>query len=439
MFFIRSTHLRNHLLVSKAYRLKLYPTAEQRSAFMRWSGSCRWVWNHFLALKKAEYERCRKFIFRYDLDKMLPSLKAEHDWLKEAPACSLQRIARNLDTALKRSFKAGAGFPRFKNCFGRRSFYLTNQDVRFLDGNLVLSKIRRVRFRADRLPEGKILGATVALEGDDWFCTIQCQVELADAVVSPALETVIGLDAGLQTLAVMSDGVSIVIPKTERCKAGRVRRLQKELSRRQRGSANREKTRRRLAKAHADLANVRRDCRHKLTRELVDRASAIVIEDLNVKAMSRGLRFGKSVGLAGMGEMRRQIEYKAQWTGKTVVVADRYFPSSQACSCCGEVKSGAQRLQLHHRTYRCDCGNVMERDLNAAMNLRRYGLNVLGLDPFSELEPTPGQAMPRAPDLPEIACGDSSAGPMTSVSGRYGSMMQESLDDCGGKTTIRYE
>jgi len=264
------------------------------------------VWNHLLAKNIESYQDTSKFIFRYDMDKLLPGLKNEFEWLAETPSGSLQRVWRNLDMALKRSFKpdaAGnrAGFPRFKRHGDRRSFYVTNDKMRFEGSAVVLPKGGAVGFRSGRLPEGKILGATVALEGDAWYCIVQCEVEIAEVAALPQADAVIGIDAGLTTLAVMSDGVSVAVPRTEQRRARRVLSLQRQLSRRKRGSKNRERTRRRLAKAQASLADARRDCRHKLTRSLVDRASVVVIEDLNVRAMSGALRLGKSVGLAGIG------------------------------------------------------------------------------------------------------------------------------------------
>lgn len=373
------------MLVNKAYLLKLYPNADQRQAFMRFSGSCRWLWNQLVELNEKIYATTGKFVFRYDMQAMLPGMKVATPWLMETPSDALQQVCVFLDRALKRSFRPDAsgkkaGFPQFKKHGDGRSFYVANAKMRVEGNRVVLPKVGAVKFRSGRLPEGKIFNATVKLEGDDWYCVVQCEVDIPDVVVEPAAGTVIGMDAGLATLAVMSDGVSVTMTKAEKKARKRVKSLQRQLARRRKGSKNRERTRRKLARAHARQANARRDCRHKASRELVDRASVVVLEDLNVRAMIQSRRFGGAVSEAGMSELRRQIEYKARWAGKTVIIADRFYPSTQTCSCCGSVKEGTERLTLTARTYRCAaCGHEMDRDLNAAMNLRRHGLHVLGL------------------------------------------------------------
>jgi len=369
------------LLVSKAYRLKLYPNVAQREAFLRWTGSCRWLWNMFLQMEQEEYKKTGKFIFRYDLDKLIPGLKKDYPWLGETPYCCLQRVARHIDVALKRKFQAGAGFPRFKNRAGRRSCYLTNDKFR-LDGttHVVLPKAGRMRFRAGRIPEGKVMGGTIRLIGDAWYLVLQCKVEILDVTVAPDAETVLGGDLGLSKTAVLSDGTITRIANVLKRKERKVKREQRKMARQVKGSKNREKTRRRLAKAKAAETNARNDFRHKLSRAIVDKASVIVLEDLLVMAMAMALNFGRAVNEAGLAEIRRQVEYKAMWDGKTVVIADRFFPSTQKCSACGHVKTGSDKLKLSDRTYRCGaCGHTADRDLNAAMNLRRYGLEALSL------------------------------------------------------------
>lgn len=403
------------------YRLKLYPTVEQRRKLNQFAGATRWLWNHLLDLQQKTYAESGIFVFRFELDRMLPALKTEYPWLREVPGHTLKRVCRNLDLALRHSFGAGKGFPGFKAKFGSRtSFYVSNDTLRVDGSRIVLPKLGGVRFRTGRLPDGKLMGATVAFDGRAWWCIVQVQVEAGTPLIAPVADTVVGVDMGLQDLLVASDGLRVAAPRHLRKAQRRLARAQRVLSRRKKGSARRRRQAAVVRKLHVRVADCRHDTQHKATRGLVDRASAIVIEDLNVSAMSRAPRLGMSVADAGLGELRRQIAYKATWSGKTIVIADRFFPSTQACSHCGTVKAGADRLQLHHRTYRCDvCGHIEDRDLNAAQNLRRYGLQSLGLICPGD---TVSQALPEPAEIhivpPSYARGETRSGVHRTIGGQ---------------------
>ncbi|WP_246661288.1 transposase [Rhizobium sp. MHM7A] len=413
----------------KAYRFKLYPNKQQANAFARHAGACRWLWNHLLALQKQQYAETKTFIFFHDMSKMLPGLKEKYEWLSEAPSNSLVRVCRNLDLALKKCFKEGAGFPRFKvrgRC--RESFYVINQALRIdQDRNKVfLPKTGEVKFRSGRLPEGVVAGANVAWTGRGWELTIQCKIEADVPVVIPEAQTVVGGDFGLKELLVRSDGVKVKPPKSLRKALKRLARAQKSLARRTKGGKNRTRQARLVGRLHAKVRDTRRDVQHKTTSALVRDASAVITENLNIKAMVKNRHLALSISDAGWGEMNRQITYKCEWAGKQHIKAGQFEPTTQTCSACYLRKTGDDKLRLHNRTFRCDCGLVIDRDLNAAMNLRRLGLQALGLQHANQ---DVGQAMPeralRRRRRKADACGEASGGRAASATLSHASRRQE--------------
>ena len=412
-------------IIQKAYKLKLYPTVEQACALARFAGSCRWLWNYLLNLQQKKYGAEKKFLFRSEMQELLPGLKREFPWLADAPSNSLQRVCRNLDQALKKCFKEGAGFPRFKKRgVSREAFYVPNQKLHIEDNRVVLPKLKQgVKFRAGRLPEGRILSATVSCRAGVWWCVVQCEVEQIIEASEVSAETIVGVDVGLKTLMACSDGVVVANPRKLSKAQKRLRRAQRILARRKKGSANRRRQAARVAVIHARVADYRADALHQATTALVRRASVVVTEDLNIKGMVKNKRLARSISDAGWGEAIRQISYKADWAGKHHIKVGRFYPSTQRCSSCGNIRSGEDRLRLHERTYRCgSCGNVADRDFNAALNLRNYGLNYVG------------QAMPeRTGFIPVNACGASSAGLSAIALSRYEARNQEpaSTSDVG--------
>jgi putative transposase len=380
-------------------------------------------------MQKERHTAEGKFVFFHDMSKMLPGLKIEFPWLAEAPSNSLMRVCRNLDSALKKCFREGAGFPRFK-ARGRsgESFYVANHVMR-IDGNAskaILPKLGSVRFRVGRIPEGRIVGANVTWNGRAWELTVQCEVEETSPKVATDASTVIGVDLGLKELMVRSDGVSVKPPKSLRKALKRLRRAQRMLARRKKGSANRKRQARLVGRIHASVRDTRRDVQHKATTALVAAASAVVTEDLNVSGMVRNRHLALSISDAGWGEIVRQIGYKCLWAGKAHIKAGSFEPSTQTCSACGSRLTGERKLRLHQRTYRCACGAVHDRDRNAATNLRRYGLEALGLQDTNFV----GQAMPERAGMirpPSDVCGETSGGRGSSAPLSHVSRKQEAM------------
>ena len=406
--------------ITTAYRLKLHPNMEQRQHLARCAGAVRWLWNHLLDLNIKRYDAEKKFVFRLEMQAMLPGLKQQYPWLKDVPVHTLQQVCKHLDRALKDSFKSSdkrKGFPQFKAKFrGDPRFYVSNNTL-YLDeaslpvNKVVLPKIGAVRFRGGRMPEGKINSGTIRFDGKDWWIAIQCMVERDVEQIEPSAEDVIALDFGVKEV-VLSNGERRQMQKNLRKTLKQLARAQKVCSRRKKGSKRRRKAADRVRTLHRKVANCRSDFLHKTTREIVDMTSSVLVyEDLHVKGMARNRKLALSIADAGMGEMRRQLAYKLGWVGKTAIVADRWFPSTQKCSNCGAVKTGADKLTLSQRTYRCDCGHGQDRDLNAALNLRQYGVERLGPNASSSV----GQAMPEREGFAQRPSSHARGGPAGEV------------------------
>jgi putative transposase len=366
------------MLIQKAFRLRLYPNKQQREALLCAGGATRWLWNHLLDQQIEKYKNENKFIFYKKLTADLPVLKTEYEWLNTAPASSLQRVCRHLDKALRASFKTKTktsrkGFPRFKSkSLERDAFYLTNQQTRILNNRIDIPKIGSVRFRTGATPEGRYLSTTIKQDGNLWWAVVLCEIEISN-MITDSPKNVVGIDLGLKEFITTSDGEVIANPRLGRKAAKRLSRAQRVHSRRQKGSKRKLKARRRVQAIHRKTRNQRSNFLHRTSAALVRDYDIICTEDLCIKGLAR-TRLARSIHDTGWGELLRQIDYKMRWAGKNHVRIHRFAPSSQACSACGE----RQRLTLSQRTYRCSCGNVMDRDLNAAINIRNWGMEKLG-------------------------------------------------------------
>ena len=379
-------------VILRAYRVELDPNDRQRTAFVRQAGAVRFVYNWGLATLQKDYankkaatpegEKVKGGLRPLDLSVRLPDLKVDYPWLSEVSAQSLQTSLRNLDRAFQAFFrrvKAGQtpGYPRFKKRGVSKPSFQFPQKVSLTDTHVRLPKIGPVRLRRrGYVPTGfPIKTVTVSERAGRWFATVL--VEAPDPPKVIPTGEVIGIDLGIKTLATVSDGTSFANPKHLERSQSALKHLQRKLSRQKKGSARRAKTKARIAKAHARISNQRADNIHKMTSEIVKtkRPTAIVIEDLNVSGMVKNHRLARSVSSASFAEIRRQLDYKCEWYGVKLIVADRFYPSSKTCNGCGEVKTD---LSLGERTYVCDrCGYTKDRDVNAALNLRGWGMTYL--------------------------------------------------------------
>jgi putative transposase len=238
-----------------------------------------------------------------------------------------------------------------------------------------------VKFRESRPREGSLLQTTVKKEGQHWFVCLSCEVEIA-ARTQPCQEvSVVGIDVGLKQFATLSDGTDIVNPRFLKKQLSKLRIEQRKLRNKQKGSANREKQVAVIAKLHRKVRDARKDCAHKASGTIVKNHDVVIVEDLNIKGMVQNRKLSRAISDAGWGMFLDMLRYKLQWAGKKLVSIDRYFASSKTCSCCGAVK---ESMPLRIRTFECDtCGLVLDRDLNAALNIRRQGMSQLLVEGLS--------------------------------------------------------
>jgi putative transposase len=283
--------------------------------------------------------------------------------------CVVQEAIIDLGTAFRAFFEKRGRYPKFKRKDGRASFCAANEAGTFRsDGERIkLPVIGWIRMREAVRFTGPLKRATVSFEGGRWFVSLMVDTDDVQPVEQP--EAVIGVDVGVRSLAALSTGEIVKGPKAHKCALKRLRRANKALARKRRGSANFRKAKRRLNILHARIANIRRDATHKLTTRLTKTYRTIGIEDLNVRGMVRNRCNARGVSDAGFFEFRRQLEYKARLYGSHIVLAGRFYPSSKTCSCCGVVK---ETLDQSQEWFRCDdCGFEADRDVNAALNLAR--------------------------------------------------------------------
>lgn len=373
--------------IQRGYKTELDLNDRQRTACLRHAGAARFAYNWGLQRKMDAYQAGQPIPTAIDLHRELNARKkTAWPWLYEVSKCAPQEALRDLDRAFAHFFRrvelqkqgqqnGPVGFPCFKSRKrGVGSFRLTGS-IRVFPDRIQLPRLGRLRLKErGYLPSSgvKILSATVSERAGRWFVSLQVEEEIPDP--PPAQGAPIGVDLGISTLATQSDGVTYANPRALTQAQQKLRRLQRQLARQQKGSRNREKTRRKIARLHYRIANIRRDALHQATSSIVaktkpaaERPSVVVIEDLNVSGMLQNHHLARAIADVGLYEFGRQLHYKATWAGSEIVVADRWYPSSKRCSRCGTLKA---ELDLSERMYECACcGLVMDRDLNAARNL----------------------------------------------------------------------
>ena len=372
----------------RAYKFRLYPDREQAELFQKTFGCCRFLYNHMLADKTEMYEKTGK------MKRLTPAgYKKDHPWLKEVDSLALANVQLHLEAAYKKYFsQEKAGHPKFKSKHRSRKSYTTNVvngNIRVEGGKLRLPKAGYVKIRCHReIPEDYVLkSVTVSMEpSGKYYAALLYEYPVSENQAggknmaareragTEGTPDVLGIDFAMQGMAVFSDGSRAGYPMYYRKAQERISREQRKLSHCRKGSRNYGKQKRILAKCYEKVRNQRKDYLHKLSRKIADGHDAAAVEDIDMKGMSRCLKFGKSVMDDSYGAFRNMLGYKLKDQGKELVVVGRFFPSSRMCSRCGHVK---EELRLDERIYRCGCGNCMDRDVNAAVNIREEGRRIL--------------------------------------------------------------
>ncbi len=364
-----------NMVIHKAYKTELRPNNKQRNLLQQHAGAARFTYNWGLTEKIQAYQKTGKSPGAMELHKELNQLKpTQFPWMYEVSKCAPQEALRDLDQAFKhfyRRLKTGEkpGFPRYKSRKrGIGSFRLTGI-IRIHSDRIQLPRLGVLRLKErDYLPSGRswcrVLSATVSEKAGRWFVSVLVEERIT---VPENTGPKAGADWGLETLLTVSDGTEFENPRALSRFHRKLRRAQRSLSRKKRGSRNRARARLRLQRLHARITNIRQDALHKASSWLAKTKSATIIEDLDVKRMLRNHQLAGAIADAGFGEFHRQLEYKTRWYGSRLHQAPRIYPSTKRCSRCGHIK---KKLPLSQRVYRCDeCGLTLGRDLNSALNL----------------------------------------------------------------------
>lgn len=366
--------------MNKAYRFRIYPDKKQEEMLAKTFGCCRFLYNIMLEDKINEYKATKKML------KNTPAqYKKQFPWLKEVDSLALANVQLHLETAYKNFFRdPKIGFPKFKSKHRSTNSYTTNVvngNIRLEKGRLKLPKMTTLKVKQHRdIPAGyKLKSVTVSREPSGKYYASLLYEYAADenqAVVKKIKDEykILGMDYAMSGMAVFSDGTRNEYPSYYKKAEKRLTREQRKLSKCVRGSQNYQKQKKKVALCHEKVRNQRKDYHHKLSRKIADTYDAVAIEDLNMKAMSQCLNLGKGVMDNGYGMFLNQLEYKMKDRGKEFVKIDRFYPSSKKCSRCGNVK---EHLELSERIYICECGNRMDRDVNAAINIREEGKRII--------------------------------------------------------------
>ncbi len=374
----------------QAYKYRMYPTQAQIQLLMRHIHACRFVYNHSLEQKIRTYEQNGKRLSCFDLNNQLPALKTEYPWLADVNSQSLQYANRNLDNAFTRFFREKKGFPKFKSKKNPVQSFQVPQHYRvdFDQKRIRFPKIGEVKTIFHRIFTGKMKYATVSVTSTGkWFVSILVDDGKPEPEPAPfSLDTTLGIDVGLKDFATLSTGEKVENPRYLKNSLQRLKVLQRRVSRKKKGSKNRQKAIQRLARCHEKVANQRNDFLHNLSFRVVSENQAIAVESLNVAGMRKNHKLARSISDASWSAFFTMLEYKCRRYGKTLLKIGRFDPSSKICSKCGYLK---QDLALSDREWVCpDCGTHHDRDINAAINIKKFALQDQNLVGVSGVERT---------------------------------------------------
>ena len=360
------------------YKFRIYPNRTQENLINRTLGCARFVFNHFLAVRRDEWKENHHSLTYAKTSKLLTDLKKREEtaWLSEVDSMALQESLRNLDRAFQNFFAKGSGYPRFKSKHHHSQSYRTRNQangIRIIGKRIKLPKVGLVRIKQSRAFEGKIQNATVSRTASGKYFVSLCVETDKASLLQTNRGKQIGIDVGLKAFCSDSNGNTVENPHPLKKLQRKLRREQRRLSRKMPKSVNREKARIRVARVHERIANIRRDFLHKISTRLARENQTVAVEHLNIKGMLRNHKLAKPISDASWGELFRQLSYKTELHGGDLLKVDTFYPSSQTCSICGYQNPLTRNLSI--REWDCPaCGTHHDRDVNAAKNILRKAL-----------------------------------------------------------------
>jgi len=364
-----------------AFKYRIYPNKEQTIMLNKNFGCTRFIFNYFLNYKIEEYKETKKSVSYKECSSLLTRLKSNFEWLKEIDSISLQQTLRDLDRSYKNFFK-GYGFPKFKskhNHFHSYRTQMVNDNIQVIDNKIKLPKVGLVKLKYHRQHKGRILNTTISKTNTNKFYASLC-CEIDDVEKLPQIDTTIGIDVGIKSFCATSNGKLIDNPKFLNKYYKKLIKAQRRLSSKSKGSNNYFKTRVKLANIHEKIANCRLNFLHKLSSRLINENQVICLENLKVETMLKNKRLAKLISDASWSKFRQFLEYKAKWYGRTISIINTYYPSSQICSKCSFKNEEIKNLNI--RSWECpNCKTNHDRDINAAINILRVGLEQSNFKP----------------------------------------------------------
>ena len=362
----------------KAYKFRAYPNKEQQLLFTKTFGCVRFVYNYYLN-KKIELYKCSKENLSFNkCSADLTQLKNKIIWLKEVDKWALQNSLKHLDNAYSKFFKEHRGFPNFKSKKSNKYSYTTtfsHNNIKYNNKKIRLPKVGWVTVKDKQVPQGRILNATISLSPSGKYYISLCCTDI-DIQSYNNTDCVIGLDLGIKDFCITSNGDKIRNPKYLKKSLDKLAKLQRELSRKTRGSSNWNKARIKVAKAYEKVSNQRKDFLQKTSTQFIKENSIICIEDLQVINMVKNHSFAQAISDVSWAEFVRQLEYKAGWHNRRVIRVNQFFASSQTCNVCGYINKGTKNLSV--REWDCPCCKTHhDRDVNASINIMKEGLKTL--------------------------------------------------------------